>query len=201
VSFTAILLWVVVARADEVQAPGSLWSEPAARALTGMDGNARRVGDLITVVISESTQTEVTADTATQRESSAGLSVGALFGLEKTLGKRASLALDAGSDASFTGSGETRAGNAVEGRLTCEVVEVLANGNLVITGFKTVQSNGEAQLVTVEGIVRPRDIRMDNTVESGLLAQANIKVGGDGVVSDKQTPGVGQRLMDHTLPF
>jgi flagellar L-ring protein FlgH len=201
VSALLLAMALGLARADEASPPGSLWSEPAARALTGMDGNARRVGDLITVVISESTQTELTADTQTSRSSAVGAGVDALFGLENSLGKRASLSLGADSSASFAGTGETRAAGSLSGRLTCEVVSVLPNGNLVIQGSKDVRSNREVQRLVLEGVVRPRDIRMDNTVESELMANARIEFAGAGVVSDKQGPGVGQRVLDHALPF
>ena len=60
-------------------APGSLWNEANARVMIGMDGNARRVGDLITVEISEKTAAESVADTQTRRDSSVGGGIGRFF--------------------------------------------------------------------------------------------------------------------------
>lgn len=181
--------------------PGSLWSETSARTLIGMDGNARRRGDLITVVISESTHTELSADTSASRSSSVGAGVSALFGLENKLGGASGLSLGASSDSGYEGGGETRATASLSGHLTCRVVDVLENGNLIIEGIKQVRSNREIQSLMLRGTVRPRDIRMDNTVDSRLIADAHIEYTGKGVLSDKQGPGVGQRALDNAWPF
>ena len=55
--------------------------------------------------------------------------------------------------------------------------------------------------LVVEGLARPRDIQADNTITSGLLAEAKIQFNGAGVVGDKQGPGVVHRVMDHAWPF
>ena len=68
-------------------APGSLWSETAARRLMGLDGNARRVGDLITVRITENVATNLDASTETAKKSSASAAIKALLGAERTLRK------------------------------------------------------------------------------------------------------------------
>jgi len=190
-----------------VTPPGSLWSEVGARAIVGMNGNARMVGDLITVLIDEKTETQLTADTATRNESTMGGSLGAFFGLTKQITKNNSANLGSGigygseSGQSYDGKGTTSRAGKLVGRLTCRVIEVLPNGNLKVWGYKQVKSNRETQYLVVEGMARPRDIQADNTIQSGLLAEAKIQFNGAGVVGDKQGPGVVHRAMDHAWPF
>ena len=187
--------------------PGSLWSEVGARSLVGMNGNARRVGDLITVLIEERTETELTADTATKRESKMGGSLGAFFGLGKQISKNNSgnmgsgLGYETESGHSYGGQGSTARAGKLLGRLTCRVIEVLPNGNLKVWGYKQVRSNRETQYLVVQGMARPRDIQADNTIQSGLLAEAKIQFNGAGVIGDKQGPGVVHRAIDHAWPF
>ena len=50
-------------------------------------------------------------------------------------------------------------------------------------------------------MVRPQDIKSDNTIQSDLIAEARIEYTGSGVVADKQSPGFGVRAMDHVWPF
>ncbi len=185
---------------------GSLWSDGRARMLVGMEGNARMVGDLITVTISERTSTSVVAGTQTARDSQVSAGIGSIFGLEQKLfslypelgGK---IEMDATSGSDFRGDGTTTREGALQGTLTCKVVEVRPNGNLVVLGWKEVRSNKETQYLSLSGMVRPQDIKADNTIPSDLIAEARIEYTGSGVVADKQAPGVGVRAMDHVWPF
>ncbi len=186
--------------------PGAVWSQRSARTMLGQDGNSREVGDLVTVNIFESTSASLAADTETTRKSTVGAKIAALFGLESSIlaanpnmGPEISASTE--SDSSFSGSGSTSRESSLQGQLTCEVVEVLDTGNLRIYGSKEVRSNRETQYLVLEGIVRPKDIRADNTVDSYLLAQARIENSGAGVLSDKQGPGIGQRVVDRVWPF
>jgi len=186
--------------------PGAIWSERAARTLLGQDGNTREVGDLITVNIFESVTSSLAADTATSRKSTIGAKVAALLGIKSSIVKAnpnigPDISISTESDSSFNGSGTTSRQTSLKGQLTCEVVEVLDTGNLRIYGSKEVRSNRETQHLVLEGVVRARDIRADNTVDSYLLADARIENTGSGVVSDKQGPGIGQRLIDRVWPF
>jgi flagellar L-ring protein precursor FlgH len=186
--------------------PGTIWSQRSARTMLGQDGNTREVGDLVTVNIYEATSASLAADTETSRKSTVGAKIAALFGIETSIlnanpnmGPEISMSTE--SDSSFSGSGTTTRQSSLQGQLTCEVVEVLETGNLRIYGQKEVRSNRETQYLVLEGIVRPKDIRADNTVDSYLLAQARIENTGSGVLSDKQGPGIGQRVVDRVWPF
>jgi flagellar L-ring protein precursor FlgH len=197
-----------VSNADVVTTtePGSLWNEVQARRVVGLDAGARQVGDLVTVLILEQTTTAIDASTDTARDSTVAAGIDALLGAEKGIldahpdmgGK---IALGAGATSAYSGTGGTSRGSAIETMLTCEVIEVMPNGNLHIWGYKQVRVNRETQYVVLDGVVRPRDIRMDNTVVSDRLAQAKFEVTGSGVVADKQGPGILTRALDHLWPF
>ena len=200
---------VVEQRAQMVRVvmPGSLWNEVGARSLVGMNGNARRVGDLITVYIDEKTITELTAETGLKRKSDMSGKLGSFFGLGKQITNNnqgnlgGGLGYETGSQHGFDGQGKTTRAGTLQGRLTCRVVEVMLNGNLRVWGYKQVRSNRETQYLVVEGLARPLDIQADNTIESSLLAEAKIEFNGAGVVGDKQGPGIVQRAVDHAWPF
>ncbi len=81
------------------------------------------------------------------------------------------------------------------------VREVLPNGNLVVQGTREVLVNHEQQFITLTGIARPQDITRDNVVLSTQLADANITIGGLGVVADKQRSGWGTWIFDWIWPF
>jgi len=183
------------------QQPGSLWSEMRARQLMGLDGSARQPGDLITVLLYERTDTSLDADTRLARNSSSSANIDTALGLENLTRPSTRLSLSGGAGSNYEGQGQTTRGAAVSGVLTCEVIEVMATGNLRIWGWKEVRVNRETQYLVLEGVVRPRDIHMDNTVGSELLAQAHIEITGSGVVSEKQGPGWGARLVGVLWPF
>jgi flagellar L-ring protein precursor FlgH len=197
---------IVESKVRRAPPPGSLWSETSALQLLGLEGNARQVGDLITVNILEETATKVGSETSTGRQNATNLGVGALLGLETSILKAnpnmgESISIDLSSERKFSGSGSTARGSEVSATITCEVLQVLDNGNLKIWGWKEVRVNRETQYVVLQGIVRPRDIQMDNTVTSDLLAQAQIEITGRGVVADREGPGIGTRILDKVWPF
>ncbi|MDP2307130.1 MAG: flagellar basal body L-ring protein FlgH [Pseudomonadota bacterium] len=187
-------------------APGSLWSEPEARALVGMDGNARRIGDLITVKVQDNSSTSLGADTNTGRTTDSSFGISALLGLETSIpianpNMGGEISLGGNSESTMTGSGSTSRQGTLAATVTCQVMEVMTNGNLRIRGTKQVRVNRETQYLTLEGIVRPRDILMDNTIQSDFIAEARIEFTGAGVLADKQGPGWGTRVADMVWPF
>lgn len=186
--------------------PGSLWNEVQARRLMGLEAGARQVGDLVTVLLLEETSTSIDANTDLARDSSASAAIEALLGAEKTITAAhpdmgGQISVGGGIGTGFTGGGGTSRGSAISTMLTCEVIEVLPNGNLRLWGYKKVRVNRETQYVVITGVVRPRDIQMDNTVVSDRLSEAEFEVTGSGVVADKQGPGVLSRILDRLWPF
>ena len=77
----------------------------------------------------------------------------------------------------------------VEATVSCTVIDVLPNGNLVIQGQRMVDVNNDSEIIQISGIIRPADINSKNTVNSHQVAQFNVSLTGKGVVNSKQTPG------------
>ncbi|HXK30487.1 MAG TPA: flagellar basal body L-ring protein FlgH [Candidatus Binatia bacterium] len=183
-------------------APGSLWPADDRVFFYG-DKKALRVGDIITVRIVESAQASNTADTDLSRTSSVNASLSAFFGKKKFLNlfKVGDDLLTASSDNSHKGAGSTTRSGELTAVMTAMVREVLPNGNLVVRGTREVLVNHEQQFITLTGIVRPQDVSRDNIVLSTQLADANITIGGLGVVADKQRSGWGTWIFDLIWPF
>lgn len=189
---------------DAANRSGSLWQANTGSLFTAK--KATQVGDILTVAIYEQASAEKEASTSTDRSSSASLGVPNLFGLEKSLISKnpnvdASKLLSASSSNEFQGAGSTSRDEKLSATLTTQVVEVLAGGNLRIQGSKTVRVNHEDQVIRLSGIIRPEDITASNMIDSKYVLDAKIEYLGKGVLTDKQKPGWGIRLMDTVWPF
>jgi flagellar L-ring protein precursor FlgH len=102
----------------------------------------------------------------------------------------------------LAGDGTTSRTSTLSAILTARVVDVLPNGYLVIEGSKTTLVNSENQVITVRGVVRPADLSNGNTVQSGSIAQLELKINGKGVVNDAiRRPNILYRILLGLLPF
>ena len=152
------------------------------------DNKARRVGDTLTVVITETGAASSVAATKTAKTE--GLNYGPGFGPLLSNIKNFGLSGSINSD----GSGSTTRTDNLAASISVTVKEVLANGNLVVEGKRKVGMNAETQEITLTGVVRPTDISPSNTIASPLVADAQIKYGGRGPVGDKQHDGLISRI-------
>lgn len=154
------------------------------------DLRAQRVGDLVTLIIVEQSRAEQRASTTLGQESSISLGPGG--GLLS--GFIPDVSLGGGDDR--RAGGTTARGGTLEARVTTQVVEILPNGAMVIQGYQMIQVNGEMQILRVSGIIRPQDIRADNTVLSTYVANAEIVFQGTGQLAAKQQPGLLTRFFN-----
>lgn len=183
---------------------GSIWQSASAGFTDDM--KARRRGDIITVVISETASASKEAKTGTSRDSSMSAGMPNMLGLENTgifKNNFADLAkiLSASNSSSFKGAGSTSRQENLKATITARVVDVQSNGNLMIEGRRNIKVNEEDQIIVLEGIVRTRDIAPDNTVNSIFVADARISYSGRGIISDRQSPGWLMNILDKIWPF
>ena len=168
------------------------------------DHRARAIGDIITVVISETTNASEKAGTTNKRTSNTLAGITNFFGLESNT-YPSSLTPDklinANTQNNFEGSGETTRTGSLTATITARVVDVLPNGNLAIEGKREVVINDEKREILVQGIVRPRDLDYNNSVASSMIADAKIIYTGVGIVSEKTKPGWMARIVDAVWPF
>jgi Flagellar basal body L-ring protein len=156
------------------QSPGTLWNGDEGNWLA--DVKARRVGDIVTVIIEEEAKASKEATTDTDRSSSISAGISSFFGLEKSLEEKnsnleTSALVEASSGNQFSGGGKTTRSENLVATLTTQVVEVYPNGNLKIRGGKSVTVNNENQIIYLTGIVRSYDVTADNTVNSRQHSQ------------------------------
>lgn len=183
---------------------GSIW-QAASIPLTE-DGKARRLGDIVTIVITENASASKQATTATGRSSQISAGIPNMLGLEGSKILTSNFAdlsnlINASASSSFDGSGSTTRKESLNATITAKVVDVLPNSNLRIEGRRNVQVNNEDQIVTVRGIVRQRDITAENTINSIFVADAQITYSGEGIISDRQKPGWLMNVIDKLWPF
>ena len=193
----------VISEPAPPQTAGSLWTTSRGGIFADMKGTT--VGDIITVVISETASASKEAKTQTGRNSTMSAGISNLFGLETDIGDfiggNPSTLVNANAGNKFDGSGKTERKEALTATLTTQVIEILPNGNLRIEGNKTVTVNREMQIVTLSGIIRPSDVSPRNQVDSQNVLNARISYAGKGVISDKQQQGWLVRALDQVWPF
>lgn len=148
------------------------------RSLTS-DNRARAVGDLLTVLVQESSSATTSANTNLGRSN--GVSV-------KAYSPSRDQAAGLTSNNQFDGKGQTQRAGRLLAQLTVAVVEVARNGDLLVYGDQMLEINQESQRIRVEGRVRTTDISESNTVLSSRLADAKIAYVGEGEVSERQRP-------------
>ena len=187
-------------------APNSLW-RPGARAFF-KDQRASEIGDILTVVVNVSGErAQLTNQTSRSRGNSENAGLPAFLGAEANLGNFLPDAVNPAnlvglsSDSSHSGTGSIQREETINLRLAAVVLQILPNGNLVIAGRQEMRVNTELRELAVTGVIRPQDIRSDNTINWDKIAEARISYGGRGTISDVQQPRYGQQIFDIIFPF
>ncbi|MGE5492293.1 MAG: flagellar basal body L-ring protein FlgH [Actinomycetota bacterium] len=148
------------------------------------DARVFRAGDVLTVVLQETTQASKKADTQFGKSSTANVLPLSVLG--KTY-HQAAISMDAQRD--FSGSATSTQQNALQGAITVVVHEVLPNGLLRVQGEKSLYLNQGEEMIRVSGYVRAADIDTDNRVSSQRIANARIVYAGSGTLADANSPG------------
>lgn len=165
----------------------SLWKD-SSKSLVG-DHRASKVGDVVTVLVVESATSTQGASTELNRSSKFKVGPGEGFLVKNIPG------IGYGGNSASSGEGTTNRTSNLVTTLTCTVTEVRDNGMLVLKGERTLQTNDEKQQITLTGTVRPADVTPQNTILSTDIAEADIKLVGDGPIGARQKEGIFTRLI------
>jgi flagellar L-ring protein precursor FlgH len=157
------------------------------------DRKAHAVGDIVTVLITESTVASQDAQSSDQRTLAATAGGGSgLFGILKLVPKAS---LSGSTD--HKGSGATTRNSKLATIITCKVVGVTPAGELVLSGERSLKVNQDTQVIRFHGIARPEDVQPDNTIASGSVADAQIEVRGSGPIDRHVKPGILSRIFQY----
>jgi flagellar L-ring protein precursor FlgH len=176
------------------------------------DMRARRVGDILSVRLNESTNASKSAGTTVDRTSSTSVTNPTIFGTSLRFGLPGALPLAArenlslesalNSTSAFDGEGESNQSNSLTGTIAVTVAEVLPNGNLVVQGEKLFSLNQGHEHIRISGMVRSVDINPDNTIDSTKVANAKIIYAGEGPVAESNVMGwLARFFISAIMPF
>ena len=140
------------------------------------------MGDVVTILISESTVATDSKSIDSQRSFAASSGISALGGQINTKG--VSSLFSPTSDQKLSGKGQSASDTRLQTRIAGQVVAVVSGGMVVLEARRELNMNNEKQTVTVRGVARPGDIGPDNVVASTALASLQVEVQGKGVLSD-----------------
>jgi len=180
-------------------ATGGIYSNRQSDAWFGR-GRNYQVGDIITVLLNESTQAARTQNTDVSREAKNNLP----SGMSTKVGKMSPFleGIDLNDNkTSSTGKGKADQQASLSGSVAVTVVEILANGNLVIRGEKKLGLSEGTEVIQVSGVIRPEDIGPNSTVQSRRLANAQIAYRGSGDLANATKAGWGTSFMHKYWPF
>jgi flagellar L-ring protein precursor FlgH len=191
---------VVLLGALAVVAPAeaeSLWQD-GRHGFLFTDTRAARVGDIVTVIVTETSASNRSAETNLQKDSSTDFGITSFFG-NTHLGagegrNRAQLKYSGQSEQKSNGN--IKRSDVVTARVPARVVKVVEGGLFLIEGRRAIVVNDETQVLAFSGLVRAEDIAPDNTVLSTQVADAEVTMVGKGILAEKQRPGLLQRLFD-----
>lgn len=189
----------------EAKEKNSLWESN--RVTFFKDQRAGDIGDVLTVLIEIADKAELDNETERTRKNSESAELPSILGYEGSLNRILPESIDPtnltdmGSTSSSNGSGTIDREEKIKVRLAALVTQLLPNGNLVIHGKQEVRVNFEKRILEVDGVIRPQDISVDNTVSYDQIAEARIVYGGEGHITDVQQPRYGQQLYDIIFPF
>ena len=179
-ALTAGTLFFSVAPAVSAQ---SLWAGGGRYRNVFSDRKAAEVGDILTIVISESTSISDTRSNSNSKSGKSSLDAGVgIFDFIK--------AASIGGSDSFKADGAASSRNTTNANVTVTVVDVQANGNLVLEGTQSIWNNKNEHKITFKGICRPEDVTANNTIPSTKIAGATVRFDGKGPLNAKQRQGI-----------
>jgi flagellar L-ring protein precursor FlgH len=192
---TFLLALVLTVMGWSVAWGGSLWPADG-RGFLFTDLKARRVGDLVTIQVTETSTSNREAETKVSKDDKNEADFRTLFGINTNRGGRERGRFNFSGKNDFDGKGTITRSDRVTAQIVARVVKVLENGTLLVEGRRAIAVNDETQLLTISGLLRPADISPENTAPSTALADVEIGLVGKGIIADKQSPGILNQIFD-----
>lgn len=162
------------------------------------DDVARKIGDILTITISEGSTVDNETKRDLSKETSRSTTFDGKIGNFTDLGE---FGVSADSSNKMNGQVKYEADRSFVDSITVVVVDILPNGNLVIMGSRTRKIEGDNQMIEVSGIVRPSDINFDNVITSEKVADFHIFVKNSGVSESFSQPGWLDKILNKIWPF
>ncbi len=160
---------------------------------------ARKVGDVITVMIEETNQATNAAGSQDQKASSVGVGAGSGYLGAGVYGSSVLSNIQnqfgVGGSTSSQGQGSSSRASTITGQMTAKIISILPSGNYQIQGSRVMEVNDEKQTIEVTGEIRPDDISSDNIVLSSRVADARIKFTGVGPATETAQVGLLTRVL------
>lgn len=153
------------------------------------DAKAHRIGDIISVVLSERTQAQKSATNELTKDNTLTLNPITGFGNQSINFKGDAIQFGLTQNSDFSGESEADQSNSLTGYISVNVLRVLPNGNLMIRGEKWMTLNTGDEYIRLTGTIRPQDISSDNTIMSNKIANARIQYSGTGAFAEVQNQG------------
>lgn len=169
---------------------------------------ARAVGDMVTIQINETTQNLMRSEIRMIKDQTITQNGSSLFNnmLTFMLGKlpfntsRINTTLQAPNFNGLDNSNELNSRaeiNRTTGlvdTITCQVIQILPNGDLMVQGHKTVQGAKERTDLIVTGIVKPYYLNRRNEISSNMVGNFQMMQGGKGIISRQQNDGIANKI-------
>ena len=156
---------------EQIVAPanGAIFSTYAGYAPLHYGQRAARVGDLVTVVLTERTQSTKDTSASSDRQGSIDISPPAIGPFSFDPGN-----INSGASGSFSGGGDASQTNSLTGTITVTIAEVMPNGVARIRGEKLMNFSQGEEWIQLAGLIRLADVDADNRIASSRVADARI---------------------------
>lgn len=187
--FACLLLFGAMTAAMSIPAgAASLWNEGSSL-FSDSSMKASIIGDIVMVKVSEVVSDKDEGKTSSSKTTDENVQsgTGILSAILRAFGF--------GSASSMSGNTKVERTKTLNTYVSCLVIDVMPNGNMVIQGDRMLTLGAEKMKVTFMGVVRPQDVAHNNTVDSSRVANAEVMVAGKGIVSRTQRPGIINQIL------
>ncbi len=181
-AITALIVIVAATSAEAQERRGSIYSHRDGPFGLIANKTAAKPGDLVTILIQETTDVLEEERANFKRETDLNYSLDSFNIKPNAFSVLPDIAANSLDD--FKGESRQEKRGNFTARLTAVVVDALPNGNLVLKGRREVRVDKQVKTIEFSGIVRRYDIRQNNTVESELVANAKVSYSGNGPATE-----------------